>query len=50
MKTENIVLLIIAGVILYEFSKKPEGGGVHWINCDDPKADPVMCGLLGQEG
>jgi hypothetical protein len=47
MKAESIVLLIIAGVILYEASKK-QAGGIQWINCDDPNADPVMCGLIQQ--
>lgn len=45
MKTETILLLIISGVVLYEYSKK-SADGIHWISCEDPNADPVMCGLL----
>lgn len=45
MKTETMVLLLIAGVILYEYSKQQQGG-IRWISCDDPNADPVMCKWL----
>lgn len=46
MKTSTVLLLVIAGVILYEHSKQQ---GVQWISCDDPKADPVMCALMQQQ-
>lgn len=46
MKTSTILLLIAAGVILYEHSKQQ---GVQWISCNDPKADPVMCALMEQQ-
>lgn len=47
MKTSTILLLIIAGVILYEHSKQQSG--IQWISCNDPKADPVMCAWMAQQ-
>lgn len=47
MKAENILLLLIAGLILYEHSKQQSG--IQWISCDDPKADPVMCAWMKQQ-
>lgn len=48
MKTQNIFLLLIAGVILYEYQKQ-KSGDIQWISCDDPRADPVMCRLIQEQ-
>lgn len=62
MKTENILVLVLIGYVLWK-SKQPQqptvpawqgpiqqgtGDGLTWISCSEPGADPIMCQWLQQ--
>jgi len=49
MKTEGVLLLLIAGVILYKYSQQSSGTiPTHTIDCSQPGADPVMCAWIAE--